>query len=112
MDNSIWFFLQVFFVICSVMSANILGSEAIVACLSVFTVLANILVLKLTVVFGLEVTCADCYAVGSVVCVNLLREFYGKDAAKKGIITGILITIFAALWFIFFKCFYNYVGPY
>ena len=53
-------------------------------------------VLKLTVLFGLEVTCADCYAVGSVVCVNLLREFYGKDAAKKGIIIGILLTIFAA----------------
>jgi uncharacterized integral membrane protein (TIGR00697 family) len=55
--------------------------------LSVFVVLqailANLFVLKQMTLFGFDVTCSDVFAIGGILSLNLIQEFYGVESAKK-----------------------------
>jgi queuosine precursor transporter len=44
---------------------------------------ANLFVFKQIELFGLTVTCSDVYAVGFLLGLNFLQEFFGLDEAKK-----------------------------
>lgn len=58
-------------------------------------VLANLFVLKQTVLFGLQVTCSDVYAVGSLLALNLLQDRFGAKHAQQ----AIYISLFALVVF-------------
>lgn len=51
--------------------------------IALFCVLANAFVIKETTLFGLNVTCTDAYAVGSLLTLNLLQQYHGKKSALK-----------------------------
>ena len=68
-----------------------LGSTALTTWVALQSVLANLFVLKQIDFLGFHVTCSDVFAIGSILGLNLLREFYGKEAAKR------------ALWICFFS---------
>ena len=55
--------------------------------------MANFFVLKEITLFSLDVTASDVFAVGSLLSINLLREYFGIETAKK------------AIWFGFFSSF-------
>ena len=59
-----------------------LGKSALVAFAVLQMVLANIFVLKITTLFGMEATCADAFVVGSLLSLNILNELYGNVIAK------------------------------
>lgn len=73
---------------------------------SLFCVIANAFILKQTRLFGLEVTCTDAYSVGSLLSLNLLQQFFGKEAAIKAsrycFISLICFTIFALFHLFYF----------
>jgi queuosine precursor transporter len=83
--NEYYFLLQVLFVFLLCYGAMRLGKEALITAVSLLSVLANFFVLKQMLFFGFEVTCSDSFAIGSLLALNLLREYYGKEAAKKAI---------------------------
>lgn len=60
-------------------------------------ILANLMVLKQTVLFGLTATCADPFSIGATLGLNLLQEYYGKNAAKN----AIAISFKALLFYLF-----------
>ncbi len=62
-----------------------LGEHALIATLCLLGVLSNVLIAKQIALFGFEVTCSDVYAVGSILCLNLLQEYFGKTKAMQAI---------------------------
>ena len=64
--NELYFFLHVIALISFVLFALRLGKEALIACFAIQMVLANLLVTKQMTCFGLNITCADVYTIGSL----------------------------------------------
>lgn len=69
------------------------GSGALIAFISVQCILANLMVLKQITLFGLEATCADSFSIGATLGLNLLQEYYGKDAARKAIVVNLSLLL-------------------
>jgi len=61
------------------------GKTALTSWICLQAVLANLFVLKQVCLFGAHVTCSDAFAVGTIFGLNLLREYFGKEAAKKAL---------------------------
>lgn len=74
-----------------------LGQSALVAFSVLQMILANMLVLKQTTLFGLNATCADAYIIGSLLSFNLLNELYGAPAARRTIPITFSLAIFYAV---------------
>jgi queuosine precursor transporter len=74
-----------------------LGQSALVAFSVLQMILANMLVLKQTTLFGLNATCADAFIIGSLLSFNLLNELYGPEVAKRTIPTTFVFAVFYAL---------------
>jgi uncharacterized integral membrane protein (TIGR00697 family) len=71
-----------------------LGKEAIITSVSLQAILANLFVIKQITWFGWEITCSDVFAIGSIFSLNLLREYFGFELAKKAIWISFLSIVF------------------
>ena len=80
--NELIFFAHVLISVALMLGALRFGRVVLVAAICLQEVLANLFVLKQVTLFGLEVTCSDAYAIGSIIGLNLLQEFYGKERAR------------------------------
>lgn len=74
-----------------------LGSSALIAFICSQCILANLFVVKQITLFGLTATCADAFTVGATIGLNLLQEYFGKDAAKKAIWINFFLLVFYAI---------------
>jgi uncharacterized integral membrane protein (TIGR00697 family) len=97
MFNEIFFFIQVGLVLAFTIWAARLGAKALAALIVLEGVLANLFVVKQTDLFGLTVTCSDVFAVGCILGLNLMQEFFGKQAAQKTIQISFVSMIFFVL---------------
>jgi uncharacterized integral membrane protein (TIGR00697 family) len=71
-----------------------MGRSALVSWICLQAILANLFVLKQITLFGVNATASDAYIVGSVLSLNLLQEYYGKDEARKTIWISFVLLIF------------------
>ncbi|MES2122642.1 MAG: queuosine precursor transporter [Chlamydiota bacterium] len=83
--NELLFLFHAIVVIAFGFGALRLGPAAITAWAAIQAVLANLFVIKQITLFGFHITCSDVFAIGSVLGINLLREYYGKESAKKAL---------------------------
>jgi uncharacterized integral membrane protein (TIGR00697 family) len=98
MPNEFYFFLHLGVLLVFTFGILRLGCGALQAFVALQAVFANLFVLKQTTLLGFEVTCSDVYAVGSLLSLNLLREFWGSEAAKRAVgISLIALLFFAAM---------------
>lgn len=75
-----------------------LGKEALVAFTVITIMLANLFVLKQTVLFTLDATTGDALAVGSMLGFNLLQEYHGRIIARRTIvITFVMLAMYLLL---------------
>jgi len=95
--NELIFLIHIFSLFGAVIVAKRLGKEALVCIISLQVVLSNLFVTKQIMVFGLEVTATDAYMIGSLVGMNLLQEFFGKESAKKALTLNTFILLFFTL---------------
>lgn len=95
--NEILFFIHAFAVMGFVLAALKMGKGTLTALVALQAVLANLFVIKQICFFGFHVTCSDVYAVGSIFGLNLLREYFGKEAAKSALWTCFFAMGFFAL---------------
>lgn len=72
------------------------GAQGLLAAICVQGLLENIFVVKQIELFGLHVTSADIFAVGLVLALNLMQEFYGSSQSKRAIWCYFLVSI----WFL------------
>lgn len=95
MLNEVVFFSHAFLVILFAFGALRLGKEALIVWIALQAILANLFVIKQVTLFGLDVTCSDVYMIGSILCLNLLQEYFGKAPAKK----AVRITFYSMIFF-------------
>jgi uncharacterized integral membrane protein (TIGR00697 family) len=95
--NEALFFLHLILILFFAWAALKFGKEALTSWVALQAVLANLFVLKQTTLFGLEVTCSDVYAIGSILGLNLLQEFFGKESAKRATWICFALMVFFAL---------------
>lgn len=60
--------------------------------------LANLLVYKQVNIFSMEITASDVFAIGTLLSLNMIREFYGKKAANEAIYSSF---VFLVLYVVF-----------
>lgn len=95
--NELIFFIHACIISFFALVALILGKEALVSFVSVACILANLFVIKQTMLCGLTATCSDAFSIGAVLGLNLLQEYYGRDIAKKAIWISFVLLLFYAI---------------
>jgi len=83
--NSIHFLSQIVFIFLFTYGAFRMGKPALITAVTTQAILANLFVLKQISLFGFHITCSDAFAVGSIFGLNILREYWGRDAVKEAI---------------------------
>jgi queuosine precursor transporter len=83
MLNTIIFLLEIFFLFLATRFSLKRGEDFLAALICLQAVFANLFVLKQISLFGLEVTAADSFSIGTVISLGVFQEFYGKEKAKK-----------------------------
>ena len=83
--NEIIFFVYCIFLALASCTALLMGKEALITLVSLQAILANLFVTKSIYLFGFTATAADALAVGSMLCLNLLQEYYGKKSAQQAL---------------------------
>ncbi|MBX7067551.1 MAG: queuosine precursor transporter [Parachlamydiales bacterium] len=83
--NEFLFLAHIWIVIGFALGALRFGSGALTAFIALQGVLANLFVVKQIHLFGFSVTCSDVFAIGGILSLNLLQEYFGKDAAKRAV---------------------------
>ena len=87
--NEIIFLIHILLVVGFGMGALKKGREALMIWVVLQAILANLFVIKQISFLSFEVTCSDVFAVGSLLGLNLLQEYFGKEAAKRA--TGLCL---------------------
>ncbi len=105
--NELLFFLQILLSLLFTLGALRLGKEALITNSAFQALFANLFLLKQIGLFGLEVTASDGFAVGCLLSLNLLREFYGRESADK----SIQISFFCLLFFALFSQLHLFYEP-
>jgi len=95
--NELVFILHTVTVSLAALAALRLGKEALVAFICLVCVLANLFVVKETMLFTLHATCSDAFTIGATLGLNLLQEFYGREITRKTIAINFFLLIFYAI---------------
>lgn len=83
--NEMIFFFHILAVVGGALLALRLGKATLTTFIALQVICANLFVFKQMSLFGLSVTCSDALAVGAILGVNLMQEYFGKDAARRAI---------------------------
>jgi uncharacterized integral membrane protein (TIGR00697 family) len=97
MTNELLFGAQAAFIGCTLLIALRMGKEALIAVIAAQAVLANLFVVKQISLLGFNATAADAYAVGCMLGLNLLQEYYGKAATRLAIWISFFVSVIFAL---------------
>lgn len=65
------------------------GKEGLGMGFFLFLLVSNLFISKEISVFGLHITACDVYTIGSILCLNLIQEIYGKKASRRYLYLGI-----------------------
>lgn len=91
--NELLFFSHLALIALFTLTLLKLGKEALFSGLILFSLLANLFLLKQITLFGLHVTSSDLFAVGYLLILNLVQEFYGPASAKNGTLLSLLFSL-------------------
>lgn len=95
--NECIFFLHVALILLFTVLSLRLGKLGLGTWICIQALLANLFVLKQVVLFGFDVTCSDVFAIGGILSLNLLQEYYGAESAKKTVIHCFYFMLFFAV---------------
>lgn len=82
--NEILFLIQLLIIVGFALGSIRFGKGALIAWVSIQALVANLFVLKQIRLFGFHVTASDAFVIGSLLGLNFLQEYYGKEDARKG----------------------------
>ncbi len=94
MINEFLFFIQIVIVTGIGVLSLKLGKEALITLFCLQGILANMLILKQITLFSLHVTATDVFSIGSILSLNLIQEYFGKETAQKAILINLAMTLF------------------
>jgi queuosine precursor transporter len=91
MTNILIFCSHIIFVCLLALFALRMGQATLTSFVGLLFVAANLFVTKQIGLFGLTVTTADALGVGAVLSLNLLQEYFGRQAARRALLSGTFI---------------------
>jgi len=97
MINELIFLAHAIIISLFALAALRMGSQALVAFISVQCILANLFVVKQINLCNFTVTASDAFTVGAVLGLNLLQEYFGREQAKKAIWISFGLLVFYAV---------------
>lgn len=97
MSNELLFFFHAIAIIAFTFIALRLGKQALTALICAEGILGNLFVIKQISIFGWIITPTDVFTIGSLFSLNLLREYFGKEAAKTALFSTLLSLAFFAM---------------
>lgn len=97
MINELIFIAQVILMTLFTLGALHFGSQALVALISVYIILANLFVTKQITLFGFDATASDTFTIGATLALNLLQEFWGSKISNKAIWISFFCLVFYTL---------------
>jgi hypothetical protein len=97
MTNELLFILQALFISSSLLIALHLGKHALIALIAAQAILANLFVVKQITLLNFNATAADAYAIGCMLGLNLLQEYYGKEITRSAIVVSFFVAVFFAI---------------
>ncbi|MES2272878.1 MAG: queuosine precursor transporter [Chlamydiota bacterium] len=95
--NEALFLGHILLVLAFVLGALRLGKNCLIAIISLQAVLANLFVVKQMDLLGFSVTCSDVFAIGGILALNLLQEYFGKESAALAVKISFFSLIFFAV---------------
>ena len=95
--NEFLFIAQIFLIASFAFWALKLGSTALQAWIAVQALTANLFVLKQVNLLGFDVTASDAFAIGGLLGLNFLQEYFGKEEAQKATYVCFFLMLFFAL---------------
>lgn len=95
--NEFLFLAQILLIICFALGALKLGQAALTAWVAIQALIANLFVLKQITLFGFHVTASDAFAVGSLLGLNFLQEYYTQEEARKATLICFFFMAFFAI---------------
>ncbi|MBI5274472.1 MAG: queuosine precursor transporter [Chlamydiales bacterium] len=95
--NELIFFSQILVIIFFLFAAVQFGKMGLFCLGVILSITANLFVLKQMTIFSMNVTCADSYAVGAIIGLNLIQEYFGKEEANRFVWINFFCMIFFAL---------------
>lgn len=97
MTNELLFLAQAAFIGTTLLIALRIGKEALIAVIAAQAILTNLFVVKQISLLGFNATAADAYAVGCMLGLNLLQEYYGKAVTKLAILISFFVAVIFAV---------------
>lgn len=94
MNEYIFLFQAIVISVCLLIALR-MGKEALITFIAAQSIFANLFVLKQICLCSFDVTASDAYAIGGLLGLNILQEYYGR----KITITTIWISFFIAIVF-------------
>jgi len=91
--NEVIFFIQILCVSIGSVFVLRIGQAALTAYIAILGLLSNLLVRKEIMLFGFTVTASDSLAVGMLLSLNLMQEWFGRQAARKTIYANFLLLL-------------------
>ena len=83
--NELLFFLHLILIFGFGLIALKLGKYYLTTWVAIQAILANLFVVKQMTFFHFTITCSDVFAIGSILGLNLLQEYFDGEAAKKAL---------------------------
>jgi len=94
MCNELFFLIHVCSIAGFTLGSLLLGKEALTASICLMGILANVFVTKQIMLFGLPVVTTDVFMIGCILGLNMLQEYFGREAVKMAIIINTLLSLF------------------
>lgn len=83
--NEIFFFSHLIILFVFGLIALKLGKYYLTTWIAIQAILANLFVVKQMYFFHCNITCSDAFAIGSILGLNLLQEYFDKESAKRAL---------------------------
>lgn len=94
--NELLFFLHLFLVFGFGLIALKLGKTYLTLWVAIQAVLANLFVVKQIFFLHFNITCSDVFAIGSILGLNLLQEYYDRKSARRALWGSFFAMLFFA----------------
>lgn len=91
--NTIIFILHIAVICTLTLMALRCSLELMIAWISLLTITMNLFVMKQITLFGLDVTSSDALAIGYLLGLNLIQEFFGKKMAQRSVAISFFISL-------------------
>jgi uncharacterized integral membrane protein (TIGR00697 family) len=93
-SNELIFILHVLTVAGFTLGSLAMGRTALTATICLYGILSNLFVTKQITLFGFSVVSTDVFAVGGILGLNLIQEYFGMEATKRAIVLNAGLLLF------------------